>query len=95
MTRQFAERAAINAPLQGSAADLIKVAMIAIDRQLERRKMRSLMMMQVHDELVFDAPAGEVKALEALVRECMEQACELKVPLKVDFAAGDSWFAAG
>ena len=90
--RQYAERAAINAPLQGSAADLIKVAMIAIQARLEKEKSESLMIMQVHDELVFDAPEGETKALAALVKEEMEGAYKLKVPLKVGISVGETWF---
>jgi len=90
--RQFAERAAINAPLQGSAADLIKVAMIRIDRVLREKEMKSLMILQVHDELVFDFPAQEEKRLGEIVRKEMEQALALEVPLKVDFHAGHSWY---
>lgn len=90
--RQFAERAAINAPIQGSAADLIKLAMIAIQRDLEKRKLKSLMIMQVHDELVFDGPEEEMKDLEALVMTGMERAFELNVPLRADVFVGDSWY---
>ncbi|HOW87112.1 MAG TPA: DNA polymerase I [Candidatus Omnitrophota bacterium] len=90
--RQYAERAAINAPLQGSAADLIKIAMIAIQSRLEKEKSQSLMIIQVHDELVFDAPAAEVDALTRLVREEMEGAYKLKVPLKADVFSGDTWY---
>ncbi|MBN1689353.1 MAG: DNA polymerase I [Candidatus Omnitrophica bacterium] len=90
--RQFAERAAINAPIQGSAADLIKLAMIRIERRLEAEKCQSLMIMQVHDELVFDVAAGEQDQIEEMVREEMEGAYSLKVPLKVDIFVGDSWY---
>ncbi len=90
--RNFAERSAINAPIQGSAADIIKLAMITIQKKLEEKKMESLMIMQVHDELVFDALELEVPALESLVRNEMEQAYVLKVPLKVDVFCGDSWY---
>jgi len=90
--RNYAERAAINAPLQGSAADLVKIAMISIDRILKNEKWKSLMTMQVHDELVFDAPQDEVKKLEAMVRKEMEGAYKLKVPLKADSNIGDSWY---
>jgi DNA polymerase-1 len=92
--RQYAERSAINAPIQGSAADLIKIAMIRIQRRLSKEKSESLMIMQVHDELVFDAPAGEVKALGALVREEMEGAYKLQVPLKADVTVGETWYKA-
>ena len=90
--RQYAERSAINAPIQGSAADLIKIAMIAIQRRLEKEQSESLMIMQVHDELVFDAPAGEAEALETLVRKEMEGAYKLRVPLKADVTIGETWY---
>jgi len=90
--RQFAERAAINAPLQGSAADLVKVAMIGIDRAVRKSKLKALMILQVHDELVFDFPEKEEKELKALVGKEMEGALKLDVPLKVDFFTGDSWY---
>jgi len=90
--RQYAERAAINAPIQGSAADLIKIAMIAIQRRLEKEQSESFMIMQVHDELVFDAPADETRALTALVKEEMEGAYKLRVPLKADVFVGETWY---
>ena len=90
--RQYAERAAINAPIQGSAADLIKIAMIAIQHRLGKEQSESLMIMQVHDELVFDVPSGEVSALTALVKEEMEGAYKLKVPLKADVSVGETWY---
>ena len=92
MRRQFAERAAINAPIQGSAADIIKVAMIEIQKSLERKKMKSLMILQVHDELVFDTVSNELDSVTALVREKMEGAYSLRVPLKVDITVGTSWY---
>ena len=90
--RQYAERAAINAPLQGSAADLIKIAMIAIQKRLEKESLKSLMIMQVHDELVFDTPKEEVHDLFFIVKKEMEGAYKLKVPLKVDIVTGESWY---
>lgn len=90
--RHYAERAAINAPLQGSAADLIKIAMIAIQKQLEKIKSESLMIMQVHDELVFDASAAELDGLMGLVKKEMEGAYQLKVPLKADVTVGETWY---
>lgn len=90
--RQFAERAAINAPIQGSAADIIKLAMIEIQKELECKKFKSLMILQVHDELVFDAVQTELKELESLVRTKMEGAFALRVPLKVDITVGSSWY---
>ncbi|MFZ5803102.1 MAG: DNA polymerase I [Candidatus Omnitrophota bacterium] len=90
--RQFAERAAINAPIQGSAADLIKLAMIRIQEALRRDFAEAWMIMQVHDELVFDVPAAAAEKVAELVRREMEGAYSMKVPLKVDTVIGDSWF---
>lgn len=90
--RQFAERSAINAPIQGSAADLIKLAMLNIQARVEKEKLKSLMIMQVHDELVFDMTAEESETLPKLVRTEMEGAYKMRVPLKVDVYTGDSWY---
>jgi len=89
--RQLAERMAINAPIQGTAADLIKMAMVKIAARIEERGMKSAMTMQVHDELVFEVPTEEKDALLDLVRQEMEGVVQLKVPLKVDIAAGRNW----
>ncbi len=89
--RGFAERTAVNTPLQGTAADLIKLAMIRIDAELPKRKLRSRMLLQVHDELVFEAPESEVDELKALARWEMEQVHPLKVPLLVEIGVGKNW----
>ncbi len=89
--RGFAERTAVNTPLQGTAADLIKVAMIRIDAELRERNLHSRMLLQVHDELVFEVPDDEVDTMKRLVTERMEQVHELTVPLKVDVGAGPNW----
>jgi DNA polymerase-1 len=89
--RSFAERTAVNTPLQGTAADLIKLAMISIDRQLREQKLRSRMLLQVHDELVFEAPETEVDTLRELVKREMEQVHALRVPLVVDIGVGLNW----
>ncbi|HYA98250.1 MAG TPA: DNA polymerase I [Methylomirabilota bacterium] len=89
--RNFAERTALNSPLQGTAADLIKLAMISIDRRLAAEKFAARMVLQVHDELLFELPPGERAALSSLVREEMEGVYELKVPLKVDIKSGANW----
>jgi DNA polymerase-1 len=94
VVRGFAERNAINAPIQGSAADIIKVAMVNLDRELKNRKMRSRMILQVHDELVFDAHKEEVEELKALVADKMSHAVELRVPLVVDMSTGHNWLEA-
>jgi DNA polymerase-1 len=89
--RGFAERTAVNTPLQGTAADLIKVAMINIDRELEKQKLKSRMLLQVHDELVFEVPRDEVDTMRELVKRNMESAIELRVPLVVDVGVGTNW----
>ncbi len=89
--RGFAERTAINTPLQGTAADLIKVAMIRIDAELRRRKLRSRMTLQVHDELVFEVPEDEASMVRAFVKDHMENVHALSVPLVVDLKTGSNW----
>ncbi len=89
--RGFAERTAINTPLQGTAADLIKLAMIAIDRQLTERNLKTRMILQVHDELIFEVPLDEKSEVEILVREQMEGVVQLKVPLVADAGFGPNW----
>ena len=89
--RGFAERMATNAPIQGTAADLIKIAMVRLHRALGERGLRSRMLLQVHDELLFEAPEDEVLPLEALAAELMESSMTLAVPLKVDIKAGTDW----
>jgi DNA polymerase-1 len=92
--RAFGERVATNAPIQGSAADLIKIAMIRIAGALQTQQLRGAMLLQVHDELVFESPPEEVDALSALVRTEMEGAAQLSVPLIVDVGSGSNWVAA-
>jgi DNA polymerase-1 len=89
--RQFAERTAINTPIQGSAADLLKVAMIRIDERLRAAQRRAAMLLTVHDELVFEVPPDELPAVERLVKEEMEGVQQLRVPLKVNVAQGINW----
>jgi DNA polymerase I len=89
--RGFAERTAVNTPLQGTAADLIKIAMIRIDAALSDRKLKSRMTLQVHDELVFEVPESEVDAMKSMVREHMEKVHALAVPLQVDLSVGPNW----
>src|ERR1019366_2532672 len=89
--RAFGERTAQNSPIQGSAADLIKVAMIHIHRALKQRKLKSRMLLQVHDELVFECPPDEVVELGALVSHVMTTAVKLDVPLVVDIGIGPNW----
>jgi DNA polymerase-1 len=89
--RGFAERTAVNTPLQGTAADLIKVAMIRIDAILQERELKSRMTLQVHDELVFEVPEEEVDTMQSLVREQMEKVHALDVPLLVEMCVGPNW----
>ncbi|MDQ6752051.1 MAG: DNA polymerase I [Actinomycetota bacterium] len=93
--REMAERAALNAPIQGSAADIIKKAMLGVDLELKRQNLASRMLLQVHDELLLEVAPGEREAVEALVVEQMGQAAELSVPLDVHVGAGASWYEAG
>ncbi|TQR19820.1 DNA polymerase I [Psychrobacillus vulpis] len=90
--RSFAERTAMNTPIQGSAADIIKKAMIDMAKRLEEEKMQAKMLLQVHDELIFEAPKEEIERLEKIVPEVMESAIKLIVPLKVEYAYGPSWY---
>jgi DNA polymerase-1 len=89
--RNFAERTALNSPLQGTAADLIKLAMIAIDRRLRAEKFQARMILQVHDELLFELPLDEQEALAAIVRKEMEEVYKLTVPLAVEIGIGPNW----
>ena len=89
--RQGAERAAINAPMQGTAADLIKLAMIAVENWLEKEQLKTRMLLQVHDELVFDVPLDELELLQAKLPDLMCKVAELKVPLVVGIGIGDNW----
>lgn len=92
--RGFAEREAINSPLQGSAADLIKLAMIDIDREFEKRKLKSRMTLQVHDELVFDAHRDEVEIIKPIIHDKMIHAISTTVPLEVEIGMGENWLEA-
>nr|WP_264794384.1 DNA polymerase I [Arthrobacter mangrovi] len=93
--REMSERAALNAPIQGSAADIIKKAMLGVDDELKAQDLKSRMLLQVHDELVFEVAPGERDALERLVREQMGAAAELSVPLDVSVGVGRNWHEAG
>ncbi|XOD68345.1 MAG: DNA polymerase I [Flavobacteriales bacterium AspAUS03] len=94
VVRAHAERNAVNAPIQGSAADVIKIAMIRIDEAFREKKLRSKMLLQVHDELVFDVHKKELDLVSGLIRTKMEQAVETKIPLVVDIGVGKNWLEA-
>ena len=89
--RQFAERTAVNSPIQGTAADIIKLAMLRCDQVIRENNLRAKMLLQVHDELIFEVSKEDALALSQLVRKCMEEAVSLNVPLKVDLKAGFNW----
>jgi len=91
MIRSAAERLAVNTPLQGTAADLIKMAMIEIDREIDRRSLKGKMILQIHDELIFEVPDEEVAAFEQVAKEKMEQVLQLNVPIEVHIAVGKNW----
>lgn len=92
--RSFAERTAINSPIQGSAADILKLAMIELDKQLTSRGLRARMLLQVHDEIVLEVPRGELVEVQELVKDIMEKAVNLSVPLLVDQSSGQTWYEA-
>ena len=92
--RQFGERAAMNMPLQGSSADIIKIAMVNIYNTLNKKGLKTKLILQVHDELVLDAPESEAEEAAALLKYDMENALKLNVPLKVDVHSGKNWYEA-
>jgi len=92
--REASERAAINMPIQGTAADMIKIAMIRIQNRFVREKLRTMLILQIHDELLFEVPEEELKRVEAIVSYEMENALPLDIPLKVDIGIGNSWYEA-
>ncbi|MDL2123012.1 MAG: DNA polymerase I [Deltaproteobacteria bacterium] len=89
--REFAERTAINTPIQGTAADLIKIAMITVDSAFTEKRLKSAMLLSVHDEIVFEVPPDELDTVRSLVKDIMEGVWNLKVPLKVNMAVGENW----
>jgi DNA polymerase-1 len=94
IVRGYAERNAINAPIQGSAADVIKLAMVAVQKEMFARELNSKMILQVHDELVFDVHTDEKGILEKIVKESMEGALKLSVPLEVEYKIAGNWLDA-
>ncbi|KPE49412.1 DNA polymerase I [Chryseobacterium indologenes] len=94
VVRGHAERNAVNAPVQGSAADVVKLAMIKIDKELEAQKLKTKMLLQVHDELVFEAPVEEIESASQLIKKEMESALETQVPLLVEVGVGNNWLEA-
>lgn len=94
MQRQFGERVAMNAPIQGTAADIMKIAMIAVDREIRKRGLKSRLVLQVHDELLIETWKEELEEVQDILKCCMEEAAQLSVPLDVDMHAGANWYEA-
>ena len=94
MQRSFGERVAMNSPIQGTAADIIKIAMIGVDRRLKEEGLKSRLVLQVHDELLIEAEQTEVETVKEILRQEMEQAASLDVPLEIDIHTGDNWYEA-
>lgn len=93
-SRQAAERNAINTPVQGTAADLIKLAMVRVHRELKQRRLKTKMVLQIHDELLFDVPKDEVDVVRDLVKQAMTMVLDIGVPLEVSVGVGDTWLEA-
>ena len=94
MQRQFGERVAMNAPIQGTAADIIKIAMIKVWKALKEEGLKSRLILQVHDELLIEAYEPELEAVQKILKEEMEHAAKLKVPLEIDMHTGVNWYEA-
>ena len=92
MVRQFGERAAMNTPVQGTAADIMKIAMIKVYNELQKRNMETKIVLQVHDEMMLEAPINEKEDVKKLLKECMESAAVLKVPLIAEVSEADNWY---
>ena len=94
MQRSFGERVAMNSPIQGTAADIMKIAMIAVDRELKKQKLKSRIVLQIHDELLVETAENEVEQVTAILEDKMKHAADLKVALEVEAQVGKSWFDA-
>ena len=94
MQRSFGERVAMNSPIQGTAADIIKIAMVRVHDRLQQEGLRSRLILQVHDELLIEAYMEEVDRVEQILREEMQQAASLSVPLEIDMHRGENWYEA-
>lgn len=91
MVRQFGSRAALNMPIQGTAADIMKIAMIEVDKKIEEKNLKSRLVLQVHDELLIEVPEEEIKEMTKILKDSMENAVKLKVPLTAEISTGETW----
>ena len=94
MTRSFGERVAMNTPIQGSAADIIKIAMVKVHSELKKRGLKSRLILQVHDELIIETRKDELSEVKKLMQECMTSAADLKSKLTIEISSGKNWFEA-
>ena len=92
MVRKFGDRAAMNAPIQGTAADIMKIAMIEVYKELHKRNLQSNIVLQIHDELIIEALESEKEEVSQILKNCMQNAAQLAVDLEVDLQEGKSWF---
>ncbi len=92
MQRNFGERVAMNSPIQGTAADIMKIAMVGVDRRLKKEGLSSRLILQIHDELLVETALSEIEQVKAILREEMDGAAKLSVPLEIDMNVGTSWF---
>ena len=92
MVRQFGARAAMNTPIQGTAADIMKIAMIKVLKEIEKRGLKSKIVLQVHDEMMIETPKNEIEEVKSIVKNSMETATELKVPLVAEISEADNWY---
>ena len=92
MVRQFGERAAMNTPVQGTAADIMKIAMIKVFKELQKRNLKTKIVLQVHDEMMLEAPIEEKEEVKKILKQCMEGAANLKVPLIAEISEANNWY---
>lgn len=92
MVRQFGARAAMNTPIQGTAADIMKIAMIKVYREIKKRGLKSKIVLQVHDEMMIEVPIEEKEEIRKIMKECMESAVQLKVPLIAEISEATNWY---
>ena len=92
MVRQFGSRVAMNTPIQGTAADIMKIAMIKVKKEIEKRNLKAKIVLQVHDEMMVEAPTSEKDEIQEIMKECMESATKLKVPLIAEISEAKNWY---